>query len=59
MVAKLGRMMTYVDGLLTTKLYLILYHVVLRNNVKNYNHYIFNTIVLMTTKFGRMVSYLT
>ena len=33
-------------------------HVVLRDQVANYNRYISNTTVVMITKLGRIVSYL-
>ena len=53
MAAKLVRMVTYFEGLLTIKSYKVLI-----TNVTIKNNYISSTTVPMTTKLGRMVAYL-
>ena len=53
MTTVLGRMVTYLEKLLTIKSY-----EVLQNHLKNKIHYISATRVPMATKFGRMVAHL-
>ena len=54
MANKIGRMVTYLDGLLTMKLFNIL--ITWSCKVKNY--YISSTKVPVTTKVDRMITYL-
>ena len=57
MAKKLGRMVTYLEGALTSDSQ----HpddVVLQSHVTNENHYFSTTKVAMTTKLGMMVPYL-
>ena len=55
MAMKLGKMVTYLDGILTIKLQHP-DHVILQSQVTNKNHDISTTRVSMTTKLGAMVA---
>ena len=57
MATKYGRMVTYLEKLLTIKIFNTFF-VVLQGHVTNENHYISTTRVPMTTKLGRMITYL-
>ena len=56
MATKLGRMVTYLERLLTIKSYNTL--IAWSRKVTNKDHYISNTTVFMATKLGRIMSYL-
>ena len=57
MTTKLGRMLTYLEGLLTIKSHNALIIWSCKIYVTNENYYISATRVLMTTKVGRTVAY--
>ena len=58
MVTKLGRVVSYLEGLLSIELLDNFYYVVLQNHVTQKNHYTSIATVFMATKFDRTVTYL-
>ena len=57
MVTKLGRVVTYIEGLPPKNVTLQFDHVVLQDHVTHWNNYIFTTTVSKATKLGRVVTY--
>ena len=55
MAIKLGRMVTYLDMLLSIKLHMILYHSVLKCHVTNGGHFISTTTVYIATELDSVV----